>query len=73
MPKPRSQRLQGDLREIHIFEGSRGLGCLQRHDLDAAGILDDIELADVDRFAVADFDQESCARPIHRQAGCLDG
>jgi hypothetical protein len=32
------------------------LRCLQRHDLNTAGILDDVEFGDVDRLAVANLD-----------------
>jgi hypothetical protein len=38
-----------DHRKVDIVERARGRGHLQRRDLDAAGIVDDVELSDVGR------------------------
>lgn len=48
--------------EIDVVNRPGRLRCLQRHDLDSAGILDDVEFGDVDRLALANFDQAEVAQ-----------
>ena len=48
--------------EVDIVERPWRLRRLQWHDLDAPGILDDVEFGDIDRLAVANFDQAEVAQ-----------
>jgi len=48
--------------EIDVLNRTRRLRRLQRHDLDSARVLDDVEFGDVDRLAIANLDQAEVAQ-----------